>query len=113
MTFGQSIQIEATSNSGNVVYFEVIAGDESAWIDDDNVLWADEIEGLVKIRAYVTEDATYYAAEIIKEFYVVDPTLTAVDQTSVESKAQKLLLNGQLLIIRDGRTYNAAGVLVK
>lgn len=113
MTFGQSIQIEATSDSGNEVYFEVIAGDESAWIDDDNVLWADEIEGLVKIRAYVMEDATYYAAEIIKEFYVVDPMATAIDQTSVESKAQKLILNGQLLIIRDGRTYNAAGVLVK
>ena len=42
-----------------------------------------------------------------------DPT--AIDEISQETKAksQKLIENGQLLIIRDGKTYNAQGALVK
>ena len=42
-----------------------------------------------------------------------DPT--AIDEISQETKAksQKLIENGQLLIIRDGKTYNAHGALVK
>ena len=50
------------------------------------------------------------------EFEVGDPgTATAIDEISQEPKAksQKLIENGQLLIIRDGKTYNAQGALVK
>ncbi|MGN1247228.1 MAG: bacterial Ig-like domain-containing protein, partial [Paludibacteraceae bacterium] len=38
---------------------------------------------------------------------------TAVDQASVETKVQKLIRNGQLLIIREGKTYTAQGVQVQ
>lgn len=39
-----------------------------------------------------------------------DGPSTAVDQALIETKAQKVIRNGQLLIIRDGKTYTAQGV---
>ena len=38
---------------------------------------------------------------------------SALDQTQVEAKATKVIRNGQLLIIRDGKTYTAQGVQVQ
>ena len=47
-----------------------------------------------------------YGFEIPSE----DGPSTAVDQALIETKAQKVIRNGQLLIIRDGKTYTAQGV---
>lgn len=114
MPFNQSIQLEATCTSGDEVFFEIIVGNyEIAYINDFNVLFTYETEGLVKVRAYVEETDDYYYAELEKQFNVFDPTTTPVDQTSVQTKAQKIIRNNQLLIIRDGKTYNAAGLLVE
>lgn len=38
---------------------------------------------------------------------------TAVDQVSNEAKATKLIRNGQVLFVRDGKTFNALGAEVK
>lgn len=38
---------------------------------------------------------------------------TALDNTAVETKATKRIVNGQLFIERDGRTYNAQGAQVR
>ena len=38
---------------------------------------------------------------------------TALDNTDADAKAVKVLRNGQVLILRDGRTYNMMGVEVK
>lgn len=114
MPFNQSIQLEATCTSGDEVFFEIIVGNyEIAYINDFNVLFTYETEGMVKVRAYVEETDDYYYAELEKQFYVFDPTTTPVDQTAVQTKAQKIIRNNQLLIIRDGKTYNAAGLLVE
>ena len=37
----------------------------------------------------------------------------AIDNIEAETKAVKVLVNGQLMIIKNGKTYNAAGTLVK
>ena len=42
-----------------------------------------------------------------------NPIGSALDQTQVEAKATKVVRNGQLLIIRDGKTYTVQGVEVK
>ena len=41
-----------------------------------------------------------------------DP-FTALDNANANAKAVKILRNGQILIIRDGRTYNLQGLLVE
>ena len=40
-------------------------------------------------------------------------TATALDNTAVDAKAVKRIVNGQLLIERDGKMYNAQGAQVK
>lgn len=44
---------------------------------------------------------------------VVYPTATAIDGAEAAVKAQKMIENGQLFIIKNGNTYNAQGQLVK
>lgn len=66
------------------------------------------------IPVYVPTEAVsrYKAAPVWEEFNIVgrDNAPTAVENSKVDSSnAQKLLRDGQLLIIRDGKTYNAMG----
>lgn len=42
-----------------------------------------------------------------------EPIGSALDQTQVEAKATKVIRNGQLLIIREGKTYTVQGVEVE
>ena len=44
------------------------------------------------------------------EFSTQSNIPTATDNIHTESTTQKILRNGQLLILRDGKTYNAQGV---
>ena len=47
----------------------------------------------------------------MREF--VPSSATAIDNTAVDAKATKRIVNGQLLIERDGKAFNALGVEVK
>lgn len=52
----------------------------------------------------------------IEYLYGSDPThgsATAIDNANDGAKATKIFRNGQVLILRDGKTYNALGVEVK
>ena len=49
----------------------------------------------------------------IQLFNPSEPIGSALDQTQVEAKATKVIRNGQLLIIREGKTYTVQGVEVK
>ena len=57
--------------------------------------------------------------EAISPFNVTDVVLvlkeapTAIDNTTVKANATKVLRNGQVLIIRDNKTYNALGTEIK
>jgi hypothetical protein len=54
---------------------------------------------------------TYATGELAITFPAKDPT--ALDNTAVEGKATKTIVNGMLLITRDGKTYNVLGTQVK
>ena len=63
--------------------------------------------------------ATYNTAEwsywqcFYNEGNVIVETTTAFDNTAIETKSVKIIRNGQVLILKDGKTYNALGVEVK
>ena len=74
-----------------------------------------------ELRTAVKE-AGHWMIQFNKEglapFNVTDVVLVmteaqAVENTAVEAKSVKLIRNGQVLILRDGRTYNALGVEIK
>lgn len=47
--------------------------------------------------------------DIIVKNFTVDVTPTALENTNAEVKAQKLIENGQVVIIRDGKKFNLVG----
>lgn len=59
--------------------------------------------------------ALYEAADVWKNFDIrpIAELPTAIENTAVEAKAAKRLVNGQLVIEKNGRTYNALGAEVK
>ena len=69
------------------------------------------------IPLYVPEGSVsaYKAAEQWQDFNIVDPAPTAIGETNANAnaKAVKILRDGQLYIIRDGKTYNILGNAVK
>ncbi|MBR1810000.1 MAG: leucine-rich repeat domain-containing protein [Paludibacteraceae bacterium] len=54
------------------------------------------------------------STEILKVVYVYDPNADAVDEVKDNAtRYRKVIRNGQLYILRDGKTYNALGAEVK
>jgi hypothetical protein len=45
--------------------------------------------------------------------FVADNSATAIDNTAVDAKAEKILRNGMILIIKGDKTYNIMGQIVK
>jgi len=79
-------------------------------VDNDFKITAD-YEGLKTI--YFKPDYDSDWAEFGGYFYIEKNQGTAVDNTAVDTKATKTIRNGQLFILRDGKTYNALGTEVR
>ena len=64
------------------------------------------------VQCYKGEDkAAFNATDIV--LVPATSTATAAINTAVESKAVKRIVNGQVVIIRDGKCYNALGSEVR
>ncbi len=68
-------------------------------------------EGDMRQLFDITEARDYNL--IVTNEGVSEGGLSAVENISVEGKTVKRLVNGQLVIIRDGKTFNALGTEVK
>ena len=81
-------------------------GETPAKPDDEYYTY--EFKGWSPYFMPVTQDATYTAwfLEWTKE-------PTGLNEAETDSRARKLIHNGQLMIIRDGRIYNAQGQLIR
>jgi hypothetical protein len=53
------------------------------------------------------------AVRLVKTFIPITTALPNMDLQSPETKTQMIFHNGQLLIIHNGRTYNANGTLMQ
>ena len=78
---------------------EATAAAATAYVDEDGdltiYLWAD-----AKVYTFSEKEQT-------------DGPATAIDNTTVAPQVQKIIRDGQVLIIRDGKTYNMMGQEVK
>ena len=91
---GATVTLTVTPNQGFVLgALSVADANEQPVIVTDNKF--------TMPAAVVTVSATFYK----------DPT--ALDNTEAGVKAVKVLRNGQLIILRDGKEYNVMGTLVK
>ncbi len=107
---GQFIQLQAEATL--TVTF-TSSDEQIAYIDEENNLRAVK-EGVVTITAVQEGDDNHFAAEPVqKELTVTPTTISSVEDSRNQVKVTKIIRNNQVLIIRDGKTYNAAGLLVE
>ena len=76
------------------------------------------MNNLAAVTLYVPAEAieAYKAADTWKDFGTIAAIQTDVEQTAIsgqQSAVRKLMLNGQLLILRDGKAYTLTGTEVR
>jgi hypothetical protein len=112
LLIGKTLELDATATCGAVTY--VVNG--TAISVSGTILTAME-EGTATIKATCAGDTNYNDVESMAYTITVekdDDVTTGLDNTpSPMTNGQKIIYNGQLLIIRDGKTYNAMGQEVK
>ena len=104
-------QIIASATSALEVSF--ISSDSTiAYVDENGWIIINHRPGVVTITAIQEGDETFKPAEpISKTLHVLD-TPSAIDNEQTRVKAVKILRDGQVLILRDGRVYSINGSLV-
>lgn len=97
---------------------ELVAYSEPTGSDLDGAAhsaWASNTATFTTTKAAGQSELTVKGAQYCRSLKVTYPASepTALENTAVAGKAQKVIRNGQVLILRDGRTYNALGAEVK
>lgn len=111
MKVGDQLTLTAWAWVDDVFYF---SSDEAVAYVENGILYA-VAEGTVTITAYTDGDSEYKPAEPVEKELTVFPAspATSVDEAAdaADDKVVKIIRNDQLLIIRNGRTYTATGLL--
>ena len=92
----------------------IIKGNKFYHVDSDNV-YVGEHRAYINLAAadFPTKPAASSARRRIVLHDASAQTTTAVDNVELSENAQKVMINGELFIIRGEQMYNAAGQLVK
>lgn len=69
--------------------------------------------GKVEITFMLPAEEKNEHARVYKITYTIDDTPTSFEQAAVSEKVVKVVRDGQLYILRDGKTYNAQGIVVE
>jgi hypothetical protein len=103
---------DAADFIGNFIMSEVPAGDQNLFLGDNDMLFFRQVATPIKgMRAYFHVKVPG-AAQMIQHARIVKGTnvLTEINLVSQpKANSQKLIMDGQLIIIRDGKKYNAMG----
>lgn len=88
--------------------------DDQLFLGANNTLyWSDGTDPLKGFRAYFETKGVSVPKGMPARLTRPKNTPTGTEQVQSVSNVQKVLRNGQLLIIRDGKQYNVSGVIVK
>ena len=103
-----------TALSGSFNTFRLVAEELQEKYPDRKIIGIDSMKcSSGDFTSYMSGNASYHIT-----LYDEDPSYFGFEgiegiNAPKDVKAQKLIHNGQLLIIRDGKTYNAQGMLIK
>ena len=103
---------------GTLISSNIPAGEDNLFLGPNNLLYfsPDAATPVKGFRAWFVVHDIPNPAHVIKRARIVqgEQILTAIDLVNGENnKAQKVIENGQLIIIRDGVRYNVMGVKVE
>ena len=93
-----------------------LTGADKRFVSDDNYLYAPDPEGRTKMgafRCYFTIPSTNPAPGRQAMIVFGPQTATGCENIATQEMPSKIMLNGVLYILRDGKTYNAQGLLVE
>lgn len=125
---GTQIKFNTTVPGTVVVYYQNTSNrDENGrrWVVVNDVKVG---EGAVDQKDWYSAEANVAAGDVVITFIDVNDASTmlrinkivftkseqtAIDNAAVDAKATKRIVNGQVIILRDGKTYNALGAEVK
>jgi hypothetical protein len=102
--------------------YSLIANDETTlFLSSANTLYYPSANGTMNgFRAYIKVSGSMGApirrgapVRICERENVATGVIDNSQKSNVESQKSKVLIDGQLLIIRDGKTYNAQGQLIR
>ena len=105
----------AEASNGEEVSYKITGATGVLEYDSEFFVFRAINYGTTTITAYVEETETHKAAEYSYEITVYNPnTTTNITNTIVtDEDVQKILLNGQMYIIRNNQWYDTTGKLVK
>jgi hypothetical protein len=103
-TSGLEVAYEYSADWANYVTFDEITGAIVA-----------VAEGVIYITAYQDGDHIYAPAEDVVAMLTVvaEGTATGMENTQVQNVVTKQIVNGQLVIIRNGQTYDIQGRVIR
>lgn len=115
VTFSNTNKRDANKGLGRVLYINGVATNDSTLTTDMTVSAPVEIPaGQVTITSQMpSEPGINQFLRVYSITYVPKETGTALEQNSLFVPATKVIRNGQLLIIREGKTYTVQGVEVE
>ena len=94
-----------------------LTGEDKRYVSANNELYSPNPNGgsaVGAFRCYFTIPSGNLAPGRVAKIVFEEQTATGIDQMGVDAKSNgKLLINGVLYIIRDGKTYNAQGILIQ
>jgi len=89
-------------------------GDDDPWLGfGEGTLTITTVDGVVTAKGLVTNPYTGVAFDVTVSGKLPQGSGTGLDNVQVEVKALKTIKNGQLIIVRDGKEFNAQGAVVK
>ncbi len=97
----------------------MLTGEDKRYVSANNELYSPNPNVGSKIGAFrcfftIPEGSSALAPGRVAKIVFGEQTATGIDQIGVDAKSNgKLLINGVLYIIRDGKTYNAQGILIQ
>ena len=89
-------------------------GDDDPWLGfGEGTLIITTVDGVVTAKGLVSNPYTGVAFDVTVSGKLPQGSGTGIDNVQVEVKTVKMIQNGQLIINRNGKAYNAIGVQVK
>ncbi len=89
-------------------------GDDDPWLGfGEGTLTITTVDGVVTAKGLVSNPYTGVAFDVTVSGKLPQGSGTGIDNVQVEVKTVKMIQNGQLIINRNGKAYNAIGVQVK
>jgi hypothetical protein len=106
-------ETEFQENTAYTIWMVIVPTESNSFIKDGEFVDLNNMTILINGEPRDNHVWDKTGKAILAKDFTTGNIPTAIDNTAVDAKAVKRVVNGQLFIERDGKTFNALGVEVK